>query len=267
MAAPTISAPILWFLRRVARRRFRKHFHGVRICGDVSVVPGAGPLIIFANHSSWWDPMLAILLAQKFMPERPHYAPMDAVALARYGILRKVGIFPVELETVRGAVQFLRTGASILKSGGVLWVTPQGRFVDPRAVPLDFKPGLAALARRVSSELGSCTLLPLAIEYPFWDERLPEVLLRFGEPVRVSAGETAEAIQIRLLAALYGTMVKLQESAVRRDPLIFRTILRGASGAGGFYAVGQRLKASIQRRPYRPEHTAEQEDALRTEQE
>jgi hypothetical protein len=211
--------------------------------------------------------MVAILLAQEFMPQFSHYAPMDATALARYGILRRIGVFPVELETGRGAVQFLRTGASILKSGGVLWVTPQGRFVDPRVSPLDFKPGLATLASRTKSELGSCTLLPLAIEYPFWDERLPEVLLRFGEPVHVSAGETAEALQMRLLAALNEAQVELQESAMARDPRAFRILLHGASGAGGFYAIGQRLKALILRQPYRAEHAIVQKDVKQAEQE
>jgi 1-acyl-sn-glycerol-3-phosphate acyltransferase len=221
--------------------------------GDVSCVRDARPLIIYGNHSSWWDPMVAILLAQRFMPARKHYAPMDEVALARYGILRKIGVFPVELETGRGAVQFLRTGASILKSGGVLWVTPQGRFVDPREFPLEFKPGLAMLASRVASTVGNCTLLPLAVEYPFWDERLPETLLRFGDPVQVSAGESAESVQACLLAALAETMEKLREGAVARDERGFRTLLEGKAGAGGFYEIGQRLKTLIGRRPNRAE--------------
>lgn len=201
--------------------------------------------------------MVAILLAQQLMPERKHYAPMDEAALARYGILRHIGVFPVELETGRGAVQFVRTGTSILKGGGVLWVTPQGRFVDPRAVPLEFKPGLATLAIRTSSEVGGCTLIPLATEYTFWDERLPEALLRFGEPVQASTGETAEALQLRLVTALDETMNRLRELALTRDPRMFRTLLQGRSGAGGFYAIGQRLEASILRRPYRADHAAE----------
>ena len=44
---------------------------------------------------------------------------MDAAALERYGILKRVGVFGVEMKTARGAAQFLRTGLAILASGGV----------------------------------------------------------------------------------------------------------------------------------------------------
>jgi 1-acyl-sn-glycerol-3-phosphate acyltransferase len=200
--APAISEPFLRFFRRIVRGYFRRHFHAVRIASAERFSGLQGPLIVYANHSSWWDPMVSVLLAAELMPERRHYAPMDAAALEKYGILKRLGIFPVEMKSARGAVQFLRTGEAILKSGGVLWVTPQGRFCDPRERPLDFKPGMAALAARVASAQGACTLLALAIEYPFWDERLPETLLYFAEPVTVLAGEDVESVQERAVAAL-----------------------------------------------------------------
>jgi len=262
MDAPTISAPVLAFFRRIVRGYFRRHFHAVRVCGTSRFKDDGGPLIVYGNHASWWDPMASILLAWKLMPARSHFAPMDAEALARYGILRSVGIFPVEMNSARGAAQFLRTGEAILRGGGVVWVTPQGRFVDPRVRPLEFKPGLAALASRAAAKFGSCTVLPLAMEYTFWDERLPEALLRFGRPVRVPAGETAAELQMRLLDALDATMEELRDLAVKRDASAFATLLRGAQGTGGFYALGKRIAATVLRRPYRPEHTAIAQDDL-----
>jgi 1-acyl-sn-glycerol-3-phosphate acyltransferase len=255
MGVPPISAPMLKFFRRIVLRYVRRHFHGVRLSGLTRVKFDTNPLIIYANHSSWWDPMVSILLAGEFMPERSHYAPMDSEALARYRILRKVGIFPVEMKSLRGAAQFLRTGEAIVESGGVLWVTPQGRFVDSRVRPLEFKPGLATLAARVSSTAGACTVLPLAIEYPFWDERLPEVLLNFGVPVSVASGEAPEELETRLVEALDRTMVELCELAVSRNSGVFTTLSKGAVGVGGVYAFGKRLKALLLQRPYRGEHT------------
>ncbi len=161
---PAISSPLLALFRHIVRRYFRSHFHSVRLSGAHHLSSVSGPLILYANHSSWWDPMIAYLLAAELLPHRKHYAPMDAAALTRYGVLRRLGVFPVEMRTPRGAAQFLRTGRSILRSGAVLWVTPQGQFADPRERPLLFKPGLAALAARLSE----CTLVPLAIEYTFW---------------------------------------------------------------------------------------------------
>ena len=130
---PPISGITLRLLTRIVRRSLRRRFHSVRMQHADRFMQQSGPLIVYLNHSSWWDPMIAILLAQMLMPDRNHYAPMDAEALARRPMLRKIGVFPVELTTARGVEHFLRRSAAILREGGVLWVAPQGRVVDPRA--------------------------------------------------------------------------------------------------------------------------------------
>ena len=58
--------------------------------------------------------MIAVLLAMKLAPNRNHYAPMDEASLAHNFLLSKIGIFPVDIATPRGARQFLKT--SRLKS-------------------------------------------------------------------------------------------------------------------------------------------------------
>jgi len=252
MHVPHISKFVLWFFRGIVRGYFRRHFTGVRISHASSLASfNDERLIIFGNHSSWWDPMVLVLLAGKLMPAREHFAPMDAAALERYGIFRHIGVFGVEMQTARGAAQFLRTGKAIVQRGGVLWVTPQGRFADTRERPLDFKPGLAALAAKMD---GGCTVLPLAIEYVFWNERLPETLLRFGEPVHVD-GQTEE-VQQRLEAALVKTMEALKAEAMARDPAAFALLQDGTVGTGGFYEFGQRVVAILRRRPFQPRHSA-----------
>jgi 1-acyl-sn-glycerol-3-phosphate acyltransferase len=214
----------------------------------------SGPLIVYANHSSWWDPMVCVLLAGALLPERSHYAPMDAAALERYPILRKIGIFPVEMATARGAAQFLRTSQAILECDCIVWITPQGRFADARE-PLTFKPGLGVLAVRVPG----VTLLPLAIEYTFWDERLPETLLRCGDPLRFTAGTSTDAATQQLEQALATTMQELKAAAIARDARAFHVLLRGGRGTGGFYALGRRLRAVFTGKPARTDHTERSE--------
>jgi 1-acyl-sn-glycerol-3-phosphate acyltransferase len=213
-----------------------------------------GPLIVYANHSSWWDPMVSVLLAEMLLPERKHYAPMDASALAKYPILRKLGIFPVEMSSARGAAQFLRTSEAILAAGGVLWITPQGRFADVRE-ELAFKPGLGALATRVPD----VTLVPLAIEYTFWDERLPETLLRVGEPVRVAEDASSEAGTLQLEDALAAVMVELKAAVVARDASAFTSLLSGSRGTGGLYGFGRRLRAWVTRKAIDLDHSRRDE--------
>ena len=198
----------------------------------------SGPLIVYANHSSWWDPMVSVLLAETLLPGRKHYAPMDAAALKRYPILRKIGIFPVEMATARGAAQFLRTsrGDSCERRRAVDYAA--GPICGCAGGPLAFKPGLGALAARVPGR----ALLPLAIEYTFWDERLPETLLRFGEAGAVGDGMSTEAASERVGERAGGDDGGLEEAAMARDAARFacccgaardrRDLCAGAAAAG-----------------------------------
>ena len=252
MDAPHISRFTLAFFRHIVRGYFRRSFRGVRVSNPERFTSlTTGPLIVYANHSSWWDPMVLVLLAAKLMPQRRHFAPMDASALERYGILKRIGIFGVDMHSVRGAARFLRTGLNVLASGGVLWITPQGRFADPRERPLVFKSGLAALAAKVP---GGCTVLPLAIEYTFWDERLPETLIEFGLPIHIE-GQTTEQADTLLRAALLESMESLKLKSMARNPAAFTLLHGGRVGAGGFYQLGQRILARLRGKPYQPEHT------------
>lgn len=249
---PKISPIVLRFFTHIVRSYFRRHFRSVQVQGMERLANLQGPLIVYGNHSSWWDPMLCVLLAQTLLPHRKHFAPMDAEPLKRYRILRKIGIFPVELNSQRGAVHFLRTSEAVLRNADVLWLTPQGRFADVRERPLRFKGGLAALALRMPE----VQLLPLAVEYPFWSERLPETLARIAEPLRVDADATPDAVTERLESALENTMADLQQAALARDPLLFRTLLEGRRGTGGFYALGKRIRAMFTGKSFQEDHSA-----------
>lgn len=214
---PVISKLLLWLFQRLVRVYFLLHFQAVRVSGMDRLEPAilqSSPLILYANHCSWWDPMAMFLLAEEYLPHRKHFAPMDAEALKRNTILRHIGIFPVKIDAPNGAAQFLRTGEAIANAGGVLWVTPQGRFADPRERPLRFKAGLASLALRVAP----CVAVPVAVEYPFWSRRRPECLVRFGIPVDVRPGQNSTDVQAGLSATLESAMDELKQLALRRDP-------------------------------------------------
>lgn len=250
---PAVSRPVLRAFLQIVRLNLRRSFHKVRIGGVERLRDNTGPIIVYMNHASWWDPMIGFLLWAQ-LPGRSHYGPMDAAALNRYKILSRVGVFPVDLSGGRGGIQFLRTAEEILRSGGVLWVTPQGRFADVRDRPPVFKAGLASLVARVPG----CTLIPVAMEYTFWDERTPEALLFVGERQHVQADESLAALDERLAASLGDAMAELERCARTRNPAAFpTTLLRGRAGVGGFYGLGQRLRALVLRQPYQAEHTPE----------
>jgi 1-acyl-sn-glycerol-3-phosphate acyltransferase len=230
-----------------------RHFHALRLANPGRFPTTNAPLIIFTNHASWWDPLACMVMSRHFLPAASHYGPMDAAALKHYGFLRKLGFFPVENGTRRGAAQFLHSAHQILSTpNSVLWISPEGRFTDVRTRPAIFRPGLAALVAR----LGACTLVPLAIEYTFWDERLPEILISFGQPVEVTDGKLHSVAEWndRLAAVLTVTQDELAALAVLRDPARFETILSGRVGISGVYEAWKRLVALLTGRVYEGSH-------------
>jgi len=236
----------------------KRRFHGLRLA-NAERWPQQRPLIVCLNHPSWWDPLIAILLSRFLEREADHYAPMDELAFTRYGVLRKAGLFPVEQGTPRGGVQFLRTAAHVLADpNAVLWLTPQGGFTDARTRPVVLRSGLDALLRRTIPD--QVTVLPIALEYTFWDERLPEVLAMLGTPLHFQGGKSAtlsqESAGQRVAAALAQTQDDLAALSARRDSTHFLSLLEGSSGISGIYGAWQRLYALGRGRRFNPDHTS-----------
>jgi 1-acyl-sn-glycerol-3-phosphate acyltransferase len=200
------------------------------------------PLIVYVNHPSWWDPLLCLFLAQHLLPERTHYAPMQATALDRYRFFKRLGFFGVQTGTRQGALTFLRVSQAILQQPTTaLWVTPEGRFTDARQRPIHLMPGIGQLASRLTQAV----LLPIALEYPFWEERFPEALVRVGKPCQIGDLDLADAAAWTqyLAGQLTTTQDTLAHDACRRHPDAFRVILQGRAGVGGFYDMWRTLRA------------------------
>lgn len=236
------------------RRYFKRHFDAVRIAAN-GLAPRRGrrPLIIYSNHPSWWDPLIAFVIADVFYRGRETYGPMEAEALLKYSFFRRLGVFPIQPGGYRGAATFLRVAEAVLaRTGAILYVTAQGEFCDPRQRPVRLQPGLAHLLRRVPQ----AQAVPLAFEYPFWTERHPEALLRFGSPISAEErpGFSVDQWNSVLSSALEATMDALAADAQQRDPVAFRVLIGGRVGVGGVYDAWRRLKALVGGRRFEAAH-------------
>ena len=222
--------------------------HSVRVVrGSAPAGLDGRPLIVCMNHPSWWDPLTALTLARHTFPSRSHYAPIDAAALAKYPIFEHLGFFGIEPSSRRGAVQFLCTGRAILADpASVLWVTGEGAFTDVRKRPVRLKPGVERLACRTNA-----AVVPLAIEYVFWEERAPEILACWGEPL-LNASSTEE-----IAAHLESTMDRLAVLSQSRQASEFEVVLSGRAGVGGVYDLWRSLRARIAGRRFVPQHGSE----------
>ena len=242
----------VWYLRWMFWRRF----HAIRVSrtGLPQVAPGtvtSQPVIVYCNHPSWWDPALMMMLQDRLFPGRTGFGPMDAKSLARYGVLERMGVFGIELDTRRGAAQFLVTGLRVLADPAhMLWVTAEGSFADARTRPVRLRPGLAHLLRRMPNAV----VLPLALEYTFWNESQPEALARFGPPLAAGPSRSVAEWTECLEQELSRTMDVLAAESVTRDRRLFQPLLRGGAGVGGIYDLYRRGRAAAAGRRFDPSH-------------
>ena len=261
---PRRSHRLFGLFRRYAKHYVSRRFHALRVSrsGPFPDLPRQ-PVVMILNHPSWWDPLIGLILTESMPAWRTHFAPIDTQGLAQYLFLERLGFFGIDVGTARGGLKFLRTSLSLLAhTESTLWITAQGAFVDPRQRPLSLEPGIGGLAHR----LKSAYLVPMAIEYPFWNDRCPEVLVRFGRTIAVDSGrdhasnEWTEMIE----QALESAQDVLAMESRRRDPDQFETLLSGTAGVGGLYDTWRKMRSTLRGRRFVPDHIARPDPGVRS---
>jgi len=211
-------------------------------------------VLVVLNHPSWWDPMIGIVLSSRCR-KRDHFAAIDSRAVRQYAFFRRLGFVGIDPTSVLGAATLLRLGSTILsESNRVFWVTAQGRFSDVRQRPLALQGGVGHLAARLERGI----VLPVALEYAFWNERTPEALIRVGEPLRVEdhAGLSSKGWLAFIEENLTHNLDELNREAMSRDPAMFQTILAGRTGVGGSYDWWRRVRSWLRGERFDPSHEA-----------
>ena len=255
---PPFSRPVYrWFMWYV-RGYLARHFHAVRLLrgadggGDRPEIADE-PVVFYSNHPGWWDPLTFLFVGQALFPERMVYGPIDAAALGKYRFLERIGFLGIEPHSWRGAARFLRMArAAAGRTDVIFWITAQGAFTDPRVRPLVIRPGVG----HAVAAMGRGLVVPLAVEYPFWNERCPEALAAFGPALRVAdtPGRSAEEWNAVLARGLESAQDRLAAAAMARDPAAFTGLLAGRVGVGPAYDTIRRLGAWLRGRPFDPAH-------------
>jgi 1-acyl-sn-glycerol-3-phosphate acyltransferase len=248
---PIAKRQLAWFARYV-RRYLRRNFHGLHLLrlADLESVAGL-PLVVCLNHPSWWDPLIGVYLSQRFFPDRHQAAPIANSGIQKYKFFERLGFFGIDPGTISGALRFSEIGKAVLnRSDGALWVTPQGSFTDVRQ-PVVLAPGIGHLVH--SAECFA--MLPVALEYTFWNERYPEAFACFGEPIIGRGADCSSSEWNRLFArSLQQTVNELSARVQLRQKDLFESLLDGSTGIGGIYDFWRASKARLRGKSWRPEH-------------
>ena len=238
LPSPVVKKAFGWWLRRM----IRSDFHSVRMLSGserflTHLGESADPAIVVANHSAWWDPLVGLYLHDRFMARRAALAPMDAAQLRRFSFFRRLGIFGIEPDSPQSlsAMTGYVRGEFERNPRSTLWITPQGEFADVRR-PIRVRPGAPALAAQLSER--RLDVVALALEYVYWTDRRPELMLAARPVERPKADEAngGRSSTTDWTRAIRETMqansAALAEAVISRDDGRFDVLVGRSSEAG-----------------------------------
>ncbi len=146
---------------------FRICFRKMEIRGDIAM--GEGPVLLLANHFSWWDGFIARRVNIKLFKRKFHVMMLEE-ELVKRPFLRKLGAFSIRRNS-RTALQSLDYAANILKDpGNMLLLFPQGRFQSSHQHPLTFEKGWIHILERAPN---NCRLVFMVNLFDYFEHRQP----------------------------------------------------------------------------------------------
>ena len=160
------------------RNLLKRRFNSLRVCGleYLTAKNSQMPLIIYANHSSWWDGIVAYEISQA--ANLDFFVMMEEKQLKNLFLFRKLGAFSVVRENLRSAIESLHYAANLLKTDSrrTLWIFPQGEILPNDTRPLRFYRGFAKIAEKV----GRCSMMAVSMRYEFLGSYKPDVFVKIS---------------------------------------------------------------------------------------
>jgi len=134
------------------------------------------PLIVYANHSGWFDGIVAYQISRHFKLD--FYVMMEEKQLRDLPLFLKLGAFSVVREKPREAIASINYSVKILKenSDRVLWIFPQGEILPNDTRPLNFYNGIS----KIIEKLEKSNTLAIAMRYEFLGNFKPEIFVSLG---------------------------------------------------------------------------------------
>jgi chlorobactene lauroyltransferase len=172
-----------WFEKVFAvynRNLFKRRFHSLKAANFdfLRERDARKPLIIYANHSSWWDGLVAFEISRA--TDLDSFILMEEKHLKKLFLFRQLGAFSVVRDKAREALKSINYSVELLKKNPnrALWIFPQGAIQPNDLRPISFYNGIS----RIVEKLEECNVVSLAIRYEFLGEYKPQIFVKVNEP-------------------------------------------------------------------------------------
>jgi 1-acyl-sn-glycerol-3-phosphate acyltransferase len=166
-----------WFLYPFfvwyARMRMKRHFKKIVISGNVS--DSNLPVLIIANHFSWWDGFfIASLNREKF--HKKFHVMMLEEQLKKNWFFQYTGAFSVRKNS-KSIVESLNYAAELLQNpNNLVTYFPQGQFESINQKKLHFEKGLEWLLKNLKNEV---QVIFVANQVDYFESDKPHLFMHF----------------------------------------------------------------------------------------
>ena len=169
----------LFFFNMVQNR-----FYAFRYKGDEGVLEKGVPTILYAPHSNWWDGSVLYNVTHRIFHKEIRLMIEE---LNRFPLLRRGGAYSVCKKSPQSAMKALQYSVDVVGDlKNMLCIFPQGIIRPPHYRPMVFQTGLAYIAQKSVARYGKINLVPVALDYCFFRDNRPEVVVTFGEKLTLT---------------------------------------------------------------------------------
>jgi len=198
------------------RRWMRRRVHAVRVAGLPGRDAPAGPLLLAANHVSWWDGFVLREAQRVLRPGAPLYTLMSEAELGRFPFFRRLGVVGIDGASPSSVTRALRLLEARLRErpDSVVVFFPQGRIWPSHRRPLGFRRGVELFARRLP-----VLVLPVGVHAEPLHTVSPTFFVSMGDPL--DGAPEAAALERRVeaqLDAIHAFLAAHGEDAPRAWP-------------------------------------------------
>jgi 1-acyl-sn-glycerol-3-phosphate acyltransferase len=234
--APAIPAAKNWLgdellYRLFARRSLKRSFDTVWLQQRGPLPqPQDGPLLLYLNHSSWWDGYLMYVIHRMVLcGQFDAHLLMEEKQLRAYRFFTWSGAFSINRQDPEDVRRSQAYAAELLRGERrprALFIFPQGRIVPADRRPLVTYPGIA----RIVALAGDLCLCPVALRYEFLGQQWPHAFISLGPHHRVADPADIEGTLAEITARLTAQCDSLRDEVLGLRLDRFRPLLRGRRG-------------------------------------
>ena len=184
----------LWVASMFFFNMLQNRFYAFRYRGEENYFNGDTnvPTILFAPHCNWWDGIVLYNTTHRIFHKEIRLMVEE---LNRFPLLRRGGAYSVNKKSPQSAMKALQYSVDVVGDiRNMLCIFPQGIIRPPHYRPIEFQTGLAYIAENAVKRYGKVNLIPMAVDYAFFRDNRPEVIVEFGRRIEMVKGNDLDKL-------------------------------------------------------------------------